>query len=195
MEQKIEAKEEYKKSDYTTNLESIQASNKTIQDMKESIKDACPFARECDENVKIEYSKIKSRVQRLHKAVNAFYPHFNAVHYPHFRTDTKNKVRGGLSKAWKSNLDWLAHGRHWKQLQRRMGLYGKEMVGVGEACSTMGHCVCGTLHSPGRHHLHHCPKESCKRVTVRDECARVIGVMGDVKILQLDILKELKVFF
>jgi hypothetical protein len=52
-----------------------------------------------------------------------------------------------------------------------------------EACSTMANYVCGTLHSPGRYHLHHCPNPDCKRVTVRDECARMIRVVGD-KILQ-----------
>jgi hypothetical protein len=48
----------------------------------------------------------------------------------------------------------------------------------------MAKCVCGTLHSPVRHHLHHCLNPDCKRVTVRDKCAMVIGVIGDVKILQ-----------
>jgi hypothetical protein len=110
------------------------------------------------------------------------------VHYPHFRADTKKKVRGGLAKAWKAPLDWLAHAAHWKHLCDRMGKYGNEMVGIGEACSTMAHCVCGTLHSPGRHHLHHCPNSECKRVTVRDECARVMGVIGDVKILQRKVI-------
>jgi hypothetical protein len=82
------------------------------------------------------------------------------------------------------HLDWLGHGRYWRETNDRMAKYGKEMTGLGEACSTMAHCVCGTLHSPGRHHLHHCPNTECKRVTVRDECARMIGVIGDVKILQ-----------
>jgi hypothetical protein len=152
--------------------------------LRNAIKKKNGYAKECDEEIKTEYSKIKSRVRRLHHASEVFYSAFPAVHYPHFRADTKKKVRGGLAKAWKGSFDWLAHGRHWRHLNDRMGKYGKEMVGIGEACSTMAHCVCGTLHSPGRHHLHHCPNEKCKKVTVRDECARMIGVIGDVKILQ-----------
>jgi hypothetical protein len=60
-----------------------------------------------------------------------------------------------------------------------MALYGNEMVGFSEACSTMANCVCGTLHSPGRPLFHHCPNPACKRVKVRDECARMIGVIGE----------------
>jgi hypothetical protein len=137
-----------------------------------------------DKEIKTEFSKIKSRVNRLHHSSEMFYTAFPSVHYPHFRADTKKKVRGGLAKAWKAPLDWLAHGRHWRHLCDRMGKYGNEMVGLSEACSTMANCVCGTIHSPGRHHLHHCPKPDCKRVKVRDECPRMIGVMGDCRILQ-----------
>jgi hypothetical protein len=154
------------------------------QELRNNIKKDDPFAVALDKDIKDEYSKIKSRVERLHHSTQVFYSAFPAVHLPHFRPDTKKKVRGGLAKPWKASFDWLGHGRHWREVSARMAKYGKEMVGIGEACSTMAHCVCGTLHSPGRHHLHHCPNEKCKKVTVRDECARMIGVIGDVKILQ-----------
>jgi hypothetical protein len=157
---------------------------KTEQELRNKIKKETKCAVDWEAEIQKEYSKIKSRVDRIHHATVVFYSAFNAVHYPHFRADTKKKIRGGLAKEWKAPLDWLAHGRHWKKLCARMGLYGKEMVALSEACSTMANCVCGTLHSPGRHHLHHCPREDCRKVTVRDECPRIMGVMGDVRILQ-----------
>jgi hypothetical protein len=146
------------------------------------------YAVAWDKQFKTEYSKIKSRVNRLHNASEVFYSAFPALHYPHFRADTKKKVRGGLVKAWKAPLDWLAHCRHWRHLCDRMALYGNEMVGLSETCSTMANCVCGTIHSPGRHHFkmigcHHF-SYYCKRVKVRYECPRMIGVMGDCRILQ-----------
>jgi hypothetical protein len=148
------------------------------------IKKENPFAIALGKEVKKEYSKIKSRDDRLHYSTQVFYSAFPALHLPHFRPDTKKKVRGGLSKAWKSNLDWLGRGRHWRKTNDRMSKYGREMTSLGEPCSTMAQCVCGTLHSPGRHHLHHCPNTECKSVTVRDEYARMIVVIGDVKILE-----------
>jgi hypothetical protein len=78
-----------------------------------------------DKEIKAEYSKIKSRVKsrvliRLHHSSEMFYTAFPAVNYPHFRVDTKKKVRGGHAKAWKAPIDWLAHCRHWKHLAARM---------------------------------------------------------------------------
>jgi hypothetical protein len=70
------------------------------------------YAFAWDKEVKKEYSKIKSRVDRLHHASEVFYSAFPAVNYPHFRADTKKNVQGSLAKAWKAPLDRIAHCRH-----------------------------------------------------------------------------------
>jgi hypothetical protein len=44
--------------------------------------------------------------------LEVFYSAFPAVHYPHFRADTKKKVRGGLAKLGRGRLTGLL-GRHW----------------------------------------------------------------------------------
>jgi hypothetical protein len=113
----------------------------TEQELRNMIKKENVHAVAWDKEIKAEYSKINSRVNRLHHSSDMFYTAFPVVHYPHFRADTKKKVRGGLAKAWKAPLDWLAHCSHWKQLAARMALYGNEMVGLSEACSTMGLCI------------------------------------------------------
>jgi hypothetical protein len=45
-----------------------------------------PFAIALDEEVKKEYSKIKSRVDRLHHSTQVFYSTFPALHLPHLNT-------------------------------------------------------------------------------------------------------------
>jgi hypothetical protein len=59
--------------------------------LRNIIKKENPFAIALDEEVKTEYSKIKSRVDRLHHSAQVFYSAFPALHLPHFRPDTKKR--------------------------------------------------------------------------------------------------------
>ena len=77
----------------------------------------------------------------------------------------------------------MRHAGHRVDLVMKVGLLGKVIYGPSEACSTMKCPDCSTLHHPGRHWLHHCPKKGCKMVTVRDECGREISNIADTRIL------------
>ncbi|KAL3896406.1 MAG: hypothetical protein SGCHY_004091 [Lobulomycetales sp.] len=176
---------------YSVAKEQIQEKYDLVLDAREGIKEKQQdFRQECqqfkdwNDEIVLERSKIKSKVKRLHHVTQTLLTGFSSVSYPKFMVDTKIKAKGGLAKAWKSPMNQLSFGRFRSNLVSRMAKYGKEVNGPSEACSTMAHCVCGTLHSPGRHWLHHCPNAECRKVTFRDECGRMIGVMGDIRILQ-----------
>jgi len=128
--------------------------------------------------------KLKASVKRLHHISETFLSQFPTVCYPDFLPELKKKRKGGLAKRWKGPMQMLAFGRHRNHLRARMKKVGNEMIGISEVCSTMAQCVCGTLHSPGTHFVHHCPNKECKKVTLRDECGRIMGIIADTKILQ-----------
>lgn len=176
---------------YSVAKEQIQEKYDLVLDAREGIKEKqqdirqeCQQFKDWNDEIVLERSKIKSKVKRLHHVTQTLLTGFSSVSYPKFMVDTKIKAKGGLAKAWKSPMNQLSFGRFRSNLVSRMAKYGKEVNGPSEACSTMAHCVCGTLHSPGRHWLHHCPNAECRKVTFRDECGRMIGVMGDIRILQ-----------
>jgi hypothetical protein len=99
---------------------------------------------------------------------------------PQFKADQKMLKKGPkqLGKSWKQTASDLAHGKCREQVIRKTGRLGKAYVPVGEICSTMVDPVCGTLHSPGIHHLHSCP--NCQSTSIRDESGRAIGLMACV---------------
>jgi hypothetical protein len=95
----------------------------------------------------------------------------------------KKPGRNELAKEWKTALSAQRHAEHRKKCVYKAGLRGVCINGPGEACSTMACPGCEVLHSPGTHWLHHCPNVRCKRISVRDECAREIGNLCDTRVL------------
>ena len=135
---------------------------------------------------KINYAKTKIH----HKAIR-FECSFKVNLDPQFKADQKllKKGRKELDKSWKQTATDLAHGKCRERVIRKMGRLGNVYVPVGEICSTMECQVCGTMHSPGRHYLHSCPK--CGLTTIRDDAARNITLQALLNsLLTLEKLKE-----
>ncbi len=162
----------------------LQDKRAKVRKKKAEIKLASEFGRTLTLKMESERGKIRSMTKRLHHASITLLSSFSTVCLPKFRVDLKKKACGGLAKGWKSPMNYLGFGSHHMKLKWRMQKLGKTLTEPSEACSTMAHCVCGTLHSPGTHWLHHCPNPKCRKVTFRDECGRMIGILSDIRILQ-----------
>ena len=124
---------------------------------------------------KINYAKSK-----LHQKAIRFETSFKVNLDPQFKADQKLLKKGPkqLEKSWKQTASDLAHAKCREKVIRKTGRLGNVYVPVGEACSTMTCPVCCTLHSPGTHYLHSCPK--CQSTSIRDESGRAIGLMASV---------------
>jgi hypothetical protein len=130
---------------------------------------------------------ITKMVDKCHHAATVLKTSYSVIISPKFAADKgmmKTKAGGGgLAKEWKSRIARMRHGGHRSKLVKKVGMEGKVIVGPSEACSSMKCSDCSTLHHPGRHWLHHCPRKDCKKVTVRDECGREISNLADTRIL------------
>ena len=91
-------------------------------------------------------------VAKCHSASLAFKCAFSTILYPKFSVDQGMVSKGassGLAKGWKSPGARLAHGRLRTKALWKLGLLGKVVVNVSEACSTMMCPWCMNLSSPG----------------------------------------------
>lgn len=92
-------------------------------------------------------------VAKCHSASLAFKCAYSTILYPKFSVDqgmVSKSASGGLSKGWKSPGARLAHGRLRTKAVRKLGLLGRVVVNVSEACSTMMCPWCMNLSSPGK---------------------------------------------
>jgi hypothetical protein len=130
---------------------------------------------------------ITKTVDSCHHAATVFKTSYSVIISPKFAAN-KGSLRtkaggGGLAKDVKTEMSRMRHAGHLAKLMKKVGILGKVIVGPSEACSTMKCPACTTLHHPGLHWLHHCPNKECKKIVVRDECAREISNLGDTRIL------------
>ena len=96
---------------------------------------------------------IENAVHKCHSASLAFLSAYSTVLYPKFSVDERMVSKGGsggLPKDWKSPGARQAHGAHRKRVVRRLGVLGKVVVAVSEACSTMRCPFCMRMSSPGK---------------------------------------------
>ena len=96
---------------------------------------------------------IENAVHKCHSASLAFLSAYSTVLYPKFSVDERMVSKGGsggLPKDWKSPGARQAHGAHRKRVVRRLGVLGKVVVAVSEACSTMMCPFCMRMSSPGK---------------------------------------------
>ena len=96
---------------------------------------------------------IENAVHKCHSASLAFLSAYSTVLYPKFSVDERMVSKGGsggLPKDWKSPGARQAHGAHRKRVVRKLGVLGKVVVAVSEACSTMMCPFCMRMSSPGK---------------------------------------------
>ena len=124
---------------------------------------------ECD-GILTQISNLRNTeekaVGQCHSASLAFKSAYSTILYPKFAVDqgmvSKGGGSGALPKDWKGPGARLAHARLRSKAVRKLGLLGKVVVNVSEACSTMMCPFCMTLSSPGKwfiyifYYLHRC---------------------------------------
>jgi hypothetical protein len=168
----------------TENLDTLDTSAEETahSEAVESHQEVVNEKRKQHENTKKMHKReriITKTVDKCHHAATVFKTSYSVILSPKFAANKgslKTKAGGGgLSKEWKTPMARMRHAGHRVDFTRKVGILGKVIVGPSEACSTMKCSDCSTLHHPGRHWLHHCPKEGCMVVTVRDECGREIS--------------------